>query len=81
MLFRGHIIDANQAFEKGIVNQIFSSEEISKKVLSICKEIASQEPPVIAYMKENAGKVLDLLRRLRVPDEMNAFTITRNITK
>jgi len=81
LLFRGHIIDANLALEKGIVNQIFSSDDISKNVLGICKEIAVQEPTVIAYMKENAGKIIDLLRRLRVPDELNAFTITRNTTK
>lgn len=81
MLFRGNIIDANQALEKGIVNQIFSIDDISKKVLNICKEIASLEPPVMAYMKENVGKIVDLLRRLRVPDEMNAFTFTRSLIK
>ncbi|MCE5223640.1 enoyl-CoA hydratase/isomerase family protein [bacterium] len=81
LLFRGNIINADLALDKGIINQVFSADEISKQVLTICKEIAVMEPPVIAYMKENAGKVIDLLRRLRVPDELNAFTITRSLSK
>jgi enoyl-CoA hydratase len=79
LLFRGNIISANEALEKGIINGVFEPDKINESVLEICKEIVENNSPIFSFIKESVGKLIDVDRRLRLPDEISAFTICKDI--
>ena len=79
LLFRGNIITANDALEKGIINGIFEPDQLNGSVLDICKEIVTNNSPIFSFMKESVGKLIDVNRRLRLPDEISSFTICKDI--
>jgi enoyl-CoA hydratase/carnithine racemase len=79
LLFRGHIITAREALDKGIVNDIFEPDKLNESVLDICKDIVANNSAIFAFMKESVGKLIDVNRRLRLPDEIDSFTICKDI--
>ena len=79
LLFRGITLTAKEALDKGIINGIFEADKLNESVLDICKEIVANNSSIFAFMKESVGKLVDLSRRLRLPDEIDSFTICRDI--
>ncbi len=75
LLLTGKLIDATQAAKLGLVNSIYSKEEIAVKVtefaISICNETSAQS---LSLTKEMIGKVqeLSLEKALNYAAEMNA---------
>lgn len=79
LLFRGNIISAKDALDKGIINNVFEPDQLNKSVLEICKEIVANDSPIFPFLKESVGKLIDINRRLRLPDEISSFTICNDI--
>jgi len=79
LLFRGNLISAQDALDWGIINGVYDPDKISGEVLSICKEIVNNDSQIFSYMKESVGKIIDLTRRLRLPDEISSFTICKDL--
>ena len=79
MLFRGNVVSANEALHKGIINGIFGQASLNESVLQICKEIVANDSRIFSFMKESVGKLIDINRRLRLPDEISSFTICQDI--
>lgn len=79
LLFRGNLISANEALDKGIINGIFEPEKLNDSVWEICKEIVKNSLSITSFVKESVGKLIDLNRRLRLTDEISAFTICKEI--
>lgn len=53
MLFRGNQVDANKALETGILNGVYSKEELMPKTLEIAKEIAQNAPLSLQSIKKS----------------------------
>lgn len=79
LLFRGNVISADEALSKGIINGIYEQDSLNKSVLQICKEIVANDSAIFSFMKESVGKLIDINRRLRLPDEISSFTICQDI--
>ena len=75
LLLTGKLIDSTQAFQFGLVNAVYSKEEIAAKVkefaTSLCNESSAQS---LSLTKEMIGKVqeLPLKEALNYAAEMNA---------
>lgn len=75
LLLTGKLIDATQALNSGLINSVFSKEEIAAKVkdfaIAICNETSSQS---LSLTKEMIGKVqeLSLEEALNYAAKMNA---------
>lgn len=53
MLFRGNQVDANKALGTGILNGVYSKEELLPKTLEIAKEIAQNAPLSLQSIKKS----------------------------
>ncbi len=60
MVLTGEIIEAQAAFEIGLVNKVVSPENLASEVETIAKTIASKAPLAMRYAKEAVNKGLDL---------------------
>jgi len=59
LLFRGNQIDAQQALDFGIVNGVFSKEELIPKTLEIAKEIGRNAPLSLRAIKKSVQSGLE----------------------
>ncbi len=53
MLFRGNQVDAQKALEVGILNGVFTKEELMSKTIEIAKEIAQNAPLSLQSIKKS----------------------------
>lgn len=53
MLFRGNQVDADKAFDVGILNGVFSKDELMAKTLEVAKEIARNAPLSLQSIKRS----------------------------
>ncbi len=60
MVLTGEIIDAQQAFEIGLVNKIVSQNKLMSEAESITKIMAGKAPLAMRYAREAVNKGLDL---------------------
>ena len=49
----GRVIDAEEAFRMGMVNQVFPHEEISEEVMKVAVKMAGRSPEVLAAIKRH----------------------------
>ncbi len=60
MVLLGEIIDADTAFETGLVNKVVGAENLLAEVENIAGNIASKAPIALKYAKEAVNKGLDV---------------------
>ncbi len=60
MVLTGEIIDAQAAFEIGLVNNVVNHNDLTSEVEAIAKNIAGKAPFALRYAKEAVNKGLDL---------------------
>jgi enoyl-CoA hydratase/carnithine racemase len=60
MILMGEMIDAQEAFRIGLVNQVVSSEALMKAAIDMAREIAGKGPVALRYAKEAVVKGMDL---------------------
>lgn len=60
MVVSGDQIDASQALEWGLVNQVVPAAELESTVMALAREIASRERPGLAAAKGSVRRGLDL---------------------
>ncbi len=60
LILAAEIIDAEQAFEIGLVNKVVAQENLAAEVEALAKTITSKGPIALRYIKEAVNKGLDL---------------------
>jgi len=62
MIFTGNMIDAQEAFRLGLVNQICPSDKLEKIVMNIARSIGEKSPLAIKWAKKaiNLGQEASL---------------------
>jgi enoyl-CoA hydratase len=60
MVLTGEIIDAQEALEIGLVNRVFSRDDLVAEAEAMAKTIESKAPLALRYCKEAVNKGLDL---------------------
>lgn len=60
LILTADIINAREAMEIGLVNQVVSSEKLSIEADELARSIASKAPIALRYIKEAVGKGLDM---------------------
>jgi len=94
MLLLGDLIGANEAKRFGLINDVFESEELHKKVMEVAKDICSKSSYVLKMGKETFYRQLDMdleeayeyatermIKNLKAEDAkegINAFLTKRN---
>ncbi len=75
LLYSGEIIDAEEALRIGLVNKVFSQEELLPKSLELAEKIASRGPLAVKLCKEavNNGMEMDLARACRYEADLFAL--------
>jgi crotonobetainyl-CoA hydratase len=71
MLFTGRWIDAQEAKQWGLVNEVLASEDLEKRVQTVARQLADGPPLVFAAIKEIA----------RAAEAMTFQDAMNNITK
>ena len=59
LIFTGDIISAQKAYEMGILNRIFSPEQLEKETEKIALKIANGPPIVLSLVKESIYRAMD----------------------
>ncbi|KUO78547.1 MAG: hypothetical protein APF81_10740 [Desulfosporosinus sp. BRH_c37] len=74
MVFGGLPIDAQRAYEIGLVNQVVSSEQLQDEAMRMAQVIANKSSVTLAFAKQalNLGLDLDLENALKVEIELFA---------
>lgn len=49
----GRVIDAQEAFRLGLVNKVFTHEEISEEVMKVARKMAGRSPEVLKVIKRH----------------------------
>ncbi len=75
LLYTGRIVNAEEAYIKNIVNNVFDEKTIDVEVGKICKQIMENDLETVGLVKNIAGEMLDLKRRVRLFNEINSFSI------
>jgi enoyl-CoA hydratase len=67
MVYSGQIIDAQRAYEIGLVNKVVPPEELVEEARKLASKIASKSVPILTLAKEalNCGINLDLDKALK----------------
>lgn len=75
LLFSGDIIDADEALRIGLVNKVFSPEDLLDACLALAKRIGEKGPLAVRLCKEavNNGMEMDLTRACRY--EADLFSV------
>lgn len=60
LILTAGIIDADEAFEIGLVNKVVTDENLAHEAEAMAKTIAAQAPIALRYAKEAVNKGLDL---------------------
>lgn len=60
MLLTAETIDAEEAFQIGLVNTVIPEEELASEVEALAKTIAAKGPVALRYIKEAVNKGLDI---------------------
>ncbi len=60
LILTGKTIDAEEAFEIGLVNKVVTGENLASEVEAVAKTITSKGPIALRYAKEAVNKGLDL---------------------
>lgn len=68
LLLTGKLIPAEEAYQYGLVNAVFSEGELEEKTAQIAREIASQAPLAVAYTKKSMNRGFDKKRLFEVFD-------------
>jgi 2-(1,2-epoxy-1,2-dihydrophenyl)acetyl-CoA isomerase len=73
----GRVIDAQEAYRMGLVNQVIPHEEISEKVMKVARQIADRSPHALALAKRmlNAGHQVDLATYLEMEAHMQSILV------
>ncbi len=74
----GRTIDADEAFQLGLVNRIIPHEEISEKVMKVARQMATRPPMVLATIKRNIdiARSVDLKTLLEFEANAQAVLVT-----
>ncbi len=74
MVFSGLPIDAQKAYEIGLVNQVVSPEQLLAEAMRLAEVIATKSAVILAFAKQalNTGHDLDLENALKVEIELFA---------
>lgn len=60
LIFRGTVLDAQEALEINLVNHVFPEEEFEDEVSAIAEDIAEKSPIALRMAKESVNRSLDL---------------------
>jgi enoyl-CoA hydratase len=58
VLLTGRMVDADEAFQRGLVQAIHPDEELLDRALDMARSIAAKSPLAVAYTKEAANRAL-----------------------
>ncbi len=56
LIMTGRLVDAEEALRIGLVNAVFSPEDLMSKALELAQSLAAKSPLVLAAIKETTGK-------------------------
>jgi enoyl-CoA hydratase len=56
LIFTGRMVDADEALRIGLVNAVFSPEELMSKALELARSLAAKSPLVLAAIKETTSR-------------------------
>ena len=73
LIFTGRIIDASQALELGLVNQVVAADQLQFRARKVAESIAAGAPIAARYAKEavQAGMDMTLSQGLRLEADLN----------
>jgi enoyl-CoA hydratase len=60
LIYRGQVLDANEAAEINLVNHVFAEDEFEDEVYALAEEIAEKSPIALRMAKESINRGLDL---------------------
>lgn len=60
LIYRGKVLDAEEAAEYNLVNHVYSSDEFEDEVYALAEEIAERSPIALRMAKESINRNLDL---------------------
>lgn len=61
MILTGDMIDAQEAFRIGLINEVVSKEELMKEAMDMTKEMAAKGPIALRYAKEAIYKGMEMI--------------------
>ncbi len=71
----GKVVDAEEAFRLGLVNQIIPHEEISQRVMEVARQMATRPTKVLAMIKRNINIARNVDLRTLLELEANAQAV------
>lgn len=75
MIYTGKIIDANEALRIGLVNRVFSSENLEEETMKLAHIIAKQSTTAVKYAKVSINKGIDTALVNSFEYEKNLFSL------
>jgi enoyl-CoA hydratase len=75
LIFSGEMIDAAEAYRIGLVDEVYSPEELMNKAMELAKSIASRGPVAVSLAKECINHGLDVNLRAGCDFEKNSFGV------
>lgn len=73
MVLTGKMIEANEAFQSGLVSRVYPTEELLNETIKTAETVASYSKPAVMIAKEVVDKSLELPLREGVAYERRAF--------
>jgi enoyl-CoA hydratase len=75
LIFTGRPVDAQEAFEHGLVNAVYAPEELRKKTLELCRGLEAKSAVALAYAKEAVNLALQGPHRTNLDSEARLFAM------
>ena len=75
LIFTGRPVDAEEALEHGLVNAVYTPEELREKTLELCRSLEAKSPVALAYAKEAVNLALQGPHRTNLDSEARLFAM------
>ena len=75
LIYTGKVIDANEALRIGLVNKVFSSENLEEETMKLAQDIAKQSTTAVKYAKVSINRGFDAALANSFEYEKNLFSL------